>query len=305
MPLLAVGHEKYVRHVEEYFSMSDSVVKLCLSPLRKPWLLDWRWDCRSSWIFPWPTLNFCISACASISDTAIGNFSWGSVCLRRWSAVWIPSRLHGQLSKSSQSWSTIGWSVFGGHQTHGFVRKRWQCQFLVWPHCLIFENLTSQALGQQSWQKGLGCRSVAESHAALDETKEVKEKGMHVLLFPWHRIINHMFHDLCAVFDPIKRDRSTRPRCMVQCICDAAAGKSPFWRTFVGCWFQGPDGISSVFQTHAHLWSAADAKGLYIALHIAQGRRGWDHMYPTSGDSIWVLVTSNLSLCSFHFKKLQ
>ena len=38
------------------------------------------------------------------------------------------------------------------------------------------------------------------------------------------------------------------------------------------------------FQPHAHLWSAADAKGLYIALYIAQGRRGWDHMYPTSGD---------------------
>ena len=72
-------------------------------------------------------------------------------------------------------------------------------------------------------------------------------------------------HDLHAVFDPIKRDRRTRPRCMVQCICDAAAGKSPFWRTFVSPWFQGPDGIPSVFQTHAHLWSAADAKGLYIA----------------------------------------
>ena len=66
-------------------------------------------------------------------------------------------------------------------------------------------------------------------------------------------------HDLHAVFDPIKRDRRTRPRCMVQCICDAAAGKSPFWRTFVSPWFQGPDGIPSVFQTHAHLWSATDA----------------------------------------------
>lgn len=72
-------------------------------------------------------------------------------------------------------------------------------------------------------------------------------------------------HDLHAVFDPIKRDRRTRPRCMVQCICDAAAGKSPFWRSFVSPWFQGPDGIPSVFQTHPHLWSGADAKGLYIA----------------------------------------
>ena len=30
--------------------------------------------------------------------------------------------------------------------------------------------------------------------------------------------------------DPVKRDRRTRPRCMVRCICDSAAGKSPFWR---------------------------------------------------------------------------
>ena len=40
-------------------------------------------------------------------------------------------------------------------------------------------------------------------------------------------------HDIHAVFDPVKRDRRTRPRCMVQCICDSAAGKSPFWRGFV------------------------------------------------------------------------
>eukprot|EP00434_Breviolum_minutum_P028258 symbB.v1.2.024998.t1/scaffold2404.1/size80018/2 len=72
-------------------------------------------------------------------------------------------------------------------------------------------------------------------------------------------------HDLHALFDPIKKDRRTRPRCMVQCICDSAAGKSPFWRSFVSPWFTGVDAERSIFQTHPHCWATAGTKSLHFA----------------------------------------
>ena len=72
--------------------------------------------------------------------------------------------------------------------------------------------------------------------------------------------------DVHAVFDPIKRECRARPRCRVQAICDLAAEKSPFWRSFVSPWFTGVDAEPWVFSSHRHIWSqTGGCKGLHLA----------------------------------------
>eukprot|EP00439_Symbiodinium_sp_Y106_P065437 s647_g10.t1 len=107
--------------------------------------------------------------------------------------------------------------------------------------------------------------------------------------------------NLHAVFDPIKSDRRTCPRCMVQGICDSAAGKSPFWRGFVSPWFVGVDTEPSVLQTHAHLWPDGGPKGLYPAQ--ATDADLAERMMETSGKLFWASPECWLLLDTAHAKK--
>ena len=108
-------------------------------------------------------------------------------------------------------------------------------------------------------------------------------------------------HNLRAVFDPIKSDRRTRPRCVIQAICDSAAGKSPFWRGFVSPWFTGIDGESSVFQSHRGLWASGGQKGLHVAqatdADLAQ------RMMESGGRMFWASPECWLMLDTSHAKR--
>ena len=108
-------------------------------------------------------------------------------------------------------------------------------------------------------------------------------------------------HDLHAVFDLIKKDRRTRPRCMVQCICDSAAGKSPFWRGFVSLFFTGVDSHTSVFSSHPTLWADGGKKGL----HIAQATDAdlASRMMETEGKLFWASPECWLMLDTAHAKR--
>lgn len=64
--------------------------------------------------------------------------------------------------------------------------------------------------------------------------------------------------DFHATFDPVKRDRRTRPRCVVHCICDAAAGKSPFWRGFSSPFFNGCRCRKVMFWASPECWLMLD-----------------------------------------------
>ena len=107
--------------------------------------------------------------------------------------------------------------------------------------------------------------------------------------------------NLHAIFDPIKSDRRTRPRCMVQGICDAAAGKSPFWGGFVSPWFTGVDGQRSVFQTHPRLWSSGGTKGLYVAQ--ATDADLAERTQESSGKMFWASPECWLMLDTSHAKR--
>ena len=109
-------------------------------------------------------------------------------------------------------------------------------------------------------------------------------------------------HDIHAVFDPLKTDRRTRPRCMIQGICDSAAGKSPFWRGFMSPWFTGVDNERSVFKTHPQLWaSSSGQKGL----HVAQATDAdlASRMMDTEGKLFWASPECWLMLDTAHAAK--
>ena len=107
--------------------------------------------------------------------------------------------------------------------------------------------------------------------------------------------------DFHAIFDPVKTDRRTRPRCVVQCICDSAAGKSPFWRGFVSPWFTGVDGVRSVFESHPHLWASGGPKGLHIAQATDPDLA--NRMLETKGHLFWASPECWLMLDTAHAKK--
>ena len=107
--------------------------------------------------------------------------------------------------------------------------------------------------------------------------------------------------DLHALFQPMRRDRRTRPRTFVQMIAKSSSGKTPSYRGTVTAFLVGADGKKAALHSHAELFASGGDKGLYLA--SATDAEFAQRMLDSDGQLFWASPENYLLLDHAHAKR--